>query len=63
MILSSGGPELIDPAGVPLVKLPQLIPVLATIAAAADAFPSGLGAATAAVAALSTAATTKILAS
>ena len=52
-----------DPAGVPLVKLPQLIPVLATIAAAADAFPSGLGAATAALESLKTAATTKILAS
>lgn len=53
-----------DPMSVPLVKYPQLMSVLASIAAAADAFPSGLGSASAAVAALSSQlGTTKIMSS
>lgn len=40
-----------DPAGVPLAKFPQLQACLKAIAAAADMYPSGAGAASAAVAA------------
>ncbi|MDE7099596.1 MAG: hypothetical protein K2N99_00055, partial [Malacoplasma sp.] len=53
-----------DPAGVPLVKFPQLIACLTQIAAAADAFPSGAGAGASAVAAFaSLGMTQKIMAS
>jgi hypothetical protein len=53
-----------DPSGVPLVKFPQLAAALTAIAAAADAYPSGAGAATAAASAfLSGGMTTKILSS
>lgn len=53
-----------DPVGVPLVKYPQLVAALTAIAAAADAVPSGLGAATAAAAAFAASGmTTKILSS
>ena len=53
-----------DPAALPLVKFPQLVAALNAIAAAADAYPSGAGAATAAAAAFATnGMTTKILSS
>lgn len=53
-----------DPGGVPLAKFPQLSACLMAIAAAADAFPSGMGAASAAAAAfLGTGMTTKMMSS
>ena len=53
-----------DPAALPLVKFPQLVAALNAIAAAADAYPSGAGAATAAATAFAAnGMTTKILSS
>ena len=53
-----------DTSGVPLVKFPQLASALLSVAAAADAYPSGGGSATAAVSAfLGTGMTSKILSS
>lgn len=53
-----------DPAGVPLVKYPQLVAALTAIAAAADSPVGGLGAATAAASAFAASGmTTKLLSS
>lgn len=53
-----------DPSATPLAKYPQLMSILTAIAAAADAYPSGGGSASAAVASLgSTMMSTKIMAS
>lgn len=52
-----------DPGAVPLVKFPQLVPILRAIASAADSYPSGGGSASAAVAQLANAATTKMMSS
>ena len=53
-----------DPSGVPLVKFPQLISCLTQIAAAADAYPSGAGMGSSAVASFAgSGSTTKIMGS